>query len=173
MKRALVVAMLAGLATVGSGWEANACSCATLTPAAALKNADVAFAGLVTAVMDGPKAADPRTVTFDVDGVYKGKIDQVTLVETPSSGPTCGIDFVPSRRYTVFAQRDGTTLTSGICDATAGDAALLDAIATARPAAAPAPLPKEDGGGFPFLNVLAVLIGAGAITAWRRRRRAA
>lgn len=172
MRRAIVVTMLASLSVIGGGWEANACSCASIGPAAALKRADVAFAGLVTAVRDGPTTADPRTVTVDVSGVYKGTVDQITYVETPRTGGDCGIDFVPSRRYTVFAQREGSKLISQICDATAADAALLEGVATARPVAAkPAAPATKDDGGFPFLNVLVVLIGAGAITAWRRRRR--
>lgn len=172
MRRALVVAMLASLATVGGGWEARACSCDALTPAAALKGADVAFTGLVTAVVDGPAATDPRTVTVDVDDVYKGTVYEVTTLETEADADACGIDFVPSRRYTVFANREGARLSSGLCSGTSTDTGLLDDVAPAKAplAIGATPAPQQRSRVVPFLTVLAGIVAAGAITAWRRRR---
>lgn len=175
MRRVLPVVLLASLAVINGGWEAQACSCGALTPAQALKASDVAFSGLVTAVVDGPAATDPRTITIDVDAVFKGEISQVAFVETEPTSDACGIDFVASERYTVFAQREGARLTSGICDATAADVSLLTAIASGRPpGSAAVPLRPSDGG-FPLagaaLLVLA-LAAAASITAVRHRRRA-
>jgi hypothetical protein len=173
VKRALIVTLVV-LASMGGGWEASACSCAPLTPAAALKEADVAFSGLVTAVVDGPAAEGRRRVTFEVDGVYKGDLAEITHVETPTTAEACGIDFVPSSRYTVLAQQEGDALVSQVCDATSTDPSVLDPVATPRPPTVLAAETAEDpdgGGGFPFLNVVAVIVGALAITAWRRRGR--
>lgn len=171
-RRALPTVLLASLAVIGGGWEAQACSCDALTPAQALKAADVAFSGLVTAVVDGAAPTDPRTVTVDVDLVYKGVVPAIALVATDPTGDTCGIDFVPSQRYTVFAQTTGGGLTSGICDATAANADLLTAVAEGRPPDSAAPSPTPSGGGFPLAGALVLAVAtAAAITAIRHRRR--
>lgn len=173
IRRVIPALLLASLAVIGGGWEAQACSCDALSPAQALKAADVAFSGLVTAVVDGPALTDPRTVTVDVDVVYKGAVPAVAFVETDPTGDTCGIDFVPSQRYTVFAQRVGARLTSGICDATAADPDLLDTVADGRPPDDPVRGRASGGRGFPLAGALVLAVGAAAgITAIRHRRQA-
>lgn len=172
MRRAIIVIILASLASMSGGGDARACTCAPSTPRAALQRADIAFSGLVTAVVANGAGIDgTRTATFEVERVYKGAVHQTTHIETPPTADACGIDFAPNRRYTVFAQEDAGRLTSQVCDATSTDAAYLEAIATPKPPTVLAAAPEEEpeGGGFPFLNVVAVFVGAVGITAWRRR----
>ena len=115
---ALVVALF-GL-TLGV-WAAPtlayACSCAQPDPAAQANRADVIFTG--TVVSDEVRG-DTRRLSFAVDRVYKGSAASTQVVETSSSGASCGLEVSGPGPFVVYAQAGGgrPELTSGLCDGT-------------------------------------------------------
>jgi hypothetical protein len=104
---------------------AFACSCAVnLTPADAAARADVVFTGVVTSLkVSHPNAPitssmDPVDVGFQVEGVFKGSVVANQQVRTAASDASCGFPFEAGQRYTVFGQRQGTTVTVDLCHGT-------------------------------------------------------
>jgi hypothetical protein len=104
---------------------AFACSCAVnLTPADAAARADVVFTGVVTSLkVSHPNAPitssmDPVDVGFQVEAVFKGSVVANQQVRTTASDASCGFPFEVGQRYTVFGQRQGTTITVDLCNGT-------------------------------------------------------
>ena len=104
---------------------AFACSCAVnLTPADAAARADVVFTGVVTSLkVSHPNAPmtssmDPVDVGFQVEAVFKGSVVANQHVQTAASDATCGFPFGVGQRFTVFGQRQGTTVMVDLCNGT-------------------------------------------------------
>ena len=178
--RALLVAVLAGLATVwGPAGPAQACSCRIATTADQVRDADVVFVGRI----------DDRTVTgdvtwnaFTVDRVVKGKSTERAVVIGPQTD-MCGLDLRGSGPFVVFArEREGHLRTQG-CSGTGPlrpeVAADLDQLAGPAPERSEAAQPASPQDGGPWIAVAALTGGAAllastavALRVARRRRRA-
>lgn len=64
-------------------------------------------------------SADPVSVTFEVDKVWKGEVKQKTVVRTALSSASCGIeDFAVNTEYVVYAYGAMDQLETNICDRT-------------------------------------------------------
>jgi hypothetical protein len=139
--------------------RALACSCVGFTEEQAFENADVVFVG-VAAQSNAPpflsNSADPIEFTFAVDKQLKGEpLPQVVTVVTAASSASCGAGFQVGERWRVFANPDGPSLTSGLCNGNR----LLDESAPVSPV-------TDDGGGLSSvpmegifgLGVLAILV---------------
>lgn len=104
---------------------AVACTCmafpADEAEAAALAypQADAVFVGTVTTIKSGlPGIIRWRTVTFDIDKVWKGVTDDVpVVVRTATNSAACGYRFHERETYLVFAYREPNddTLTTNLC----------------------------------------------------------
>lgn len=170
MTARLLVAVLLALATL---WvlpaPAYACTCATATDATYLQQADVVFSGTVTSEGVDPRSGG-RTITFDVDRVFKG-VATATQVITPPSD-SCSTAVERPGRYVVFAVQQGVVLSERGCGGS-------------RPGPAPASLglgqpPQPDptradpgpGAGklIPVIG-LALAAGAAGVVGWSLIRR--
>ena len=104
---------------------AVACSCVPQSKAQLAENATVIFMGTATGVSQSQpfsftrgcyrSSADPVTVAFDVETVYKGDVARRTGVETAMSGASCGAEFTIGKRYTVFATVSGGRVETNLC----------------------------------------------------------
>jgi LPXTG-motif cell wall-anchored protein len=64
-------------------------------------------------------SADPVSVTFEVEKVWKGDVKQKTVVRTALSSASCGIeDFAVNTEYVVYAYGAMDQLETNICDRT-------------------------------------------------------
>ena len=110
MRRRWLV-LLIGLTFVVNPGAVSACSCVPFSKPELVANAYVIFTGTVTGVGRGfafglgctVSSADPVSVTFDVESIYKGDAPRQVTVSTVASGASCGYEFVSGKRYTVFA----------------------------------------------------------------------
>ena len=130
MRYAVRVVLLLAVAAAGvvlPGTAAQACSCVMAGAAQQLEWADAVFTGEI--VDKGAIGSEPvddlvgssRTFTFNVDQVFKGKVDGTATVRTASNSAACGIDLPSSGDALVFAsksQGDDETLTTGLCSGT-------------------------------------------------------
>ena len=79
------------------------------------------FTGVVTRVSANPfgficrSSADPVSVEFDVETVYKGDVGRTIVVHTVASGASCGYTFEQGKRYTVFPWALDGKLDAGLC----------------------------------------------------------
>lgn len=165
VRRLLVVAALAGAMVPFASRPAWACSCVTVTHRQLAERSDAVFTGTVALVTAGRD----RVVNFDVDAVYKGERSSSIDVHTPLQGPTCGARFLLNRRYTVFASRQGGSLSTTSCD--------MPKIGGIDPAAygLPAGVTGLHRALSPWLIVFSVLAGVGvvgAVVVLARRRSA-
>jgi len=118
----LAVGFLAGLGVVGPSAPACACDCGTLPAHEALARADAVFTGVVVDVAPPFRwrewsSADPVTVSFDVDRVYKGDVPANARLQTARESPSCGYPFEKGRRYLVYVTiRPDGTFTTTLCD---------------------------------------------------------
>jgi len=121
--RFLAFAVFSGALSVGLGVRANACSCVQQTGAQQAARADVVFRGTVT-VIEPPitglviSSADPMSIRFAVEAVYKGDATRTYWVSTERSGASCGFDFLVGRQYTVFAGVREDRVHTDICSGT-------------------------------------------------------
>jgi hypothetical protein len=121
--RLLAVTVLAGALSLGLGLRADACSCVQQTGAQQAARADVVFRGTVT-VIEAPitglviSSADPMSIRFAVDAVYKGDATRTYWVSTERSDASCGFEFLVGRQYTVFARVFGDRVRTDICSGT-------------------------------------------------------
>lgn len=121
MKRVLlVVPLFLALVLVAPATPAHACSCAMLSSAQKVDNADVVVRGTVTGVDDpgGRSSAHPVTYEVAVAEVYRGTAAATTFVLSAASGASCGIEVQQGREYLLFARRVGSELRAGLCDGT-------------------------------------------------------
>jgi len=103
--------LLVGFVFVVNPSTVSACTCAPFSKQQAVENASAIFAGTVTGTSRGfpfglgctVSSADPVSVTFDVESIYKGDAPRQVTVSTVASGASCGYEFVSGKRYTVFA----------------------------------------------------------------------
>lgn len=120
-----------------------ACSCITVPAQTYLARSAAAFTGEARLVQ--PQGGGVVVVTFRVDRVYKGSIQQEVSVFTGAGVDNCGIAFTQKRAYTVFASTKAGALVTGLCDGTAEGDTLTGTKAVreyASPsAAAPKPVP--------------------------------
>lgn len=83
--------------------------------------ASMVFTGVVTRVSANPlgficgSSADPVSVEFDVENVYKGDVGRTIVVHTVASGASCGFTFELGKRYTVFPWAINGKLDAGLC----------------------------------------------------------
>jgi len=89
--------------------ESSACSCATVSTNEAIENSVAIFSGTVTKITESyptwpiTSSADPVTVEFQVDRVWKGVSEKTIKVKTPSSGSSCGYGFEMGKTYLVYS----------------------------------------------------------------------
>ena len=133
---------------------AAACSCRGpgVRPCAAYWEARAVFTGVVTGVTQsavrhgGGESVRPfnyNLVRFRVQDWFRGPRRQTMEVLTAPRGPNCGYNFVPGRRYLVYAEErtDGQLYTS-VCQATkplaeaGADLSFIRGLPTAPPLAA-------------------------------------
>ncbi|HEX5523574.1 MAG TPA: hypothetical protein VFX53_09005, partial [Pedococcus sp.] len=125
MKRARPVVplflALVVLAVVAPAAPAHACSCAMLSSAQKLGNADVVVRGTITGLDDPGGRGSGHLVTYEVAvaEVYRGAAAPTTLVRSASDGASCGIEVQEGREYLLFARRVAGDLRAGLCDGTA------------------------------------------------------
>jgi hypothetical protein len=155
---------LVALAFVG---DVLACSCLPVDIARDLPRADGAFVGTVLERREPPPAAvqssaDPVTLVFRVEQVYKGDIANRVEVVTARDSASCGLAVGVGQRIGLLLDRDGDTWRSGLCSQV-DPAAFLE-------------LTDVDDNSLPPINwggyVVGVLIlGAGTFFLLRRLRR--
>lgn len=118
MVTALVVALFGmALGVWAAPTPAYACSCAMSDPAAQISRADVIFSGTVAS---DEARGNTRRLSFTVDRVYKGEATSTQVVETSSSGASCGLEISGPGPFVVYAQAGGgrTELTANLCGGT-------------------------------------------------------
>lgn len=166
-----------------------ACSCAQVTPQAALASAQSVLIGTVTAVDEppswprftpyfpfvyfAPEPGVPVVWTIAVDRVWKGPDTATLQVRTASPATSLCADYVKAgTQYLIYAIQDGKGLRRDICQRlvervnAAGDLAQLGPGALPRPVPAqPATTPDR----WPVVGVLLLLL-IGVLIAWRQRR---
>ena len=128
MRRALlVVPLFLALVIVAPAAPAHACSCAMLSSAQKVENADVVVRGTI-AGLDDPGGRDSgHLVTYEVAvaEVYRGAATATTFVRSAADGASCGIEVQEGREYLLFARRVGGDLRAGLCDGTTAASAEL------------------------------------------------
>ncbi len=172
-----IIVLAAALWLMADAEPANACSCARPgSPIEALANADAVFAGKAIAVQlltNTNSSADPVTVSFDVDRVWKGRRQDTIVIKTVRSGISCGYEFEEGRRYIVYAY-DGET---GLCTRTRSVVLAPRDFAELGPGWHPSGGAVPDGSsgrpGVAGIGIaLAVIATIAALLAWRIWRRA-
>lgn len=114
-------ALLAAVALwAGAVSQAQACSCvAQGSPQQELAQSAAVFRGTVLEVgePEGPFLSN-RAVTFGVRKVWKGPLDPLVSITTPTSGASCGYNFVRGEEYVVYALAEASRLTVYLCTRT-------------------------------------------------------
>ena len=140
--------------------------------------ADVVFGGTVT-VIEPPitgltfSSADPMSIRFSVDAVYKGDATRTYWVSSARSGASCGFEFLVGKRYMVFARMSGDRVETDLCSGTLQGG--LDPASVALPAGH---APREDPPSTALIVVIVVIVVTFATAAvaalgaaYRRKRR--
>lgn len=85
--------------------KSNACSCFDTTPREAMEQADLVFAGTVTAV--SAPYFDEMALLVDakltVQRAWKGEASRTMSITTPATGSVCGVNFQEGYDYLVYA----------------------------------------------------------------------
>lgn len=128
MKKLLTIA--SSLLIVLQGNLANACSCLRTTPQQSLSNSQAVFAGRVIDVIQ-PNPVETQNsrrrptsnpeeikVVFEVSQVWKGGRKARLMVMTSNSSAGCGYSFQKGEEYLVYASRQASRLTTGLCSGT-------------------------------------------------------
>jgi hypothetical protein len=100
--------------------DASACSCVPVNLERDLPRADGAFVGTLLERREPPPAAvqssaDPVTLVFRVEQVYKGDIENRIEVVTARDGASCGLEVGVGQRVGLLLDRDGDAWRSGLC----------------------------------------------------------
>ena len=116
------------VAVIGIAPPCLACSCPRSTEAEYHQRADVVFIGRAIERKDAYREkenprGEPHVWWFQVESVQKGRVLLNQNVTTPSDQARCGFPFIASRRYQVFATRNGENL---VTDGCAGNRELED-----------------------------------------------
>ncbi|MDO5736770.1 MAG: hypothetical protein Q4P15_09880 [Propionibacteriaceae bacterium] len=124
LARFLLTSLAGLLALVLSTSIAAACSCAGLTPAEYVAQADVVARGIIERIVvpdeKGRNAGEPAVYTVRPTHAWKGDVTDTLTVETSPSGASCGLEFLPEGLDIVlFATFEGDSLTAGLCGGTA------------------------------------------------------
>jgi hypothetical protein len=117
--RYAVVFALAGL--LWGATPAAACDCDRPDLKEGLERSVAVFSGKVTKIVED-KEANRKTITFEVEKVWKGDVKKTVNVTTAFSGDSCGFDFAAKGEDTflVFAKDDGKAgWSTDICTRTA------------------------------------------------------
>ena len=102
-----VAVVVAAVAAMIPAFRAAACSCYGGTPTQYLRNASVAFVGVVAAGPHLRKGGTwPILYRFGVEKVVKGNPGDWIDIATGVSGASCGAGFVLGSRWRVYAWRD-------------------------------------------------------------------
>ena len=110
MTRTLTWSSLLGLALWSSA--SLACSCIPPgTPLEEMNRSTAVFQG--TAVLVGGTHDLGRMVTFRVDQVWKGSVDPLISVKTPTEGSLCGYNFQAGVEYLVYVTTGGLVHSCG------------------------------------------------------------
>lgn len=126
MSMVLIMSMMIAGVTLLQPCIAFACSCApSPSVAASLSSAAAVFSGKVTKV-DAPQgqvisSADPVTVTFAVQKVWKGATESQLVVTTALDSASCGYNFELGQEYLVYADQNdgaGAALSVNLCSRT-------------------------------------------------------
>jgi len=151
-------------------------------PAQALAEAQAVFRGTVVG-LDEPSAgcggtmssADPVTVSFQVDEVWKGEVAVDQQLTTAVEGASCGFSFSEGKEYVVYARDGGADggLNVSLCSRTRTVAEASEDLAALGKGDAPSPgeggcraLGRRTGQLLPLLLVVVAIWG-------RRRQRTA
>ena len=115
-KRLLVIGLIATVLVVTRAGEASACSCAAITPAVALEEADAAFVGTL---IDRPGSettfVEDAPYTFEVESWVKGDFGPEVVVHAPNQGSACGIEAPVGDRVGLFVTEENGELSSSLC----------------------------------------------------------
>ena len=180
---------IAGAAIVAGAGPCFACSCAAMTTAAKLRDADAAFVGRV---IETATDAEGTTQTFEVDGVFEGELGPTVDVWAEigtEGGNTCAVVFPEGERRALVLSRSDGHWTTTVCSLVTEEE-LTRVAGSPRPpteeAAPPldSPVPSvtssSDGGTMPRWSspILGALVGIAVIwltlmLASRRERRRA
>lgn len=183
MKRPLLALSLLALAgsLFGAATPAYACSCAALTAAEYVRQADVVAIGKVvrlTTAEDGSQPPDQDALVL-VERYLKGDGPREIAVDDPPSSASCGIFDAESlgKRYLLFLIGETSPFETHLCLRTTelagepGDQQLLEDVAAITGSGSP------PGEGFPWLPLIApaAVFGAAllAASAFVLRRRLA
>ncbi len=99
-----VLILLAGCVVVLTGaTPAHACSCAAITRAEAVEQADVIMFGTVRSVRPISDPASGRELVVEVRYVYKGTAYAEQVVQSPDDGAGCGFSAQPGTTMVIFA----------------------------------------------------------------------
>lgn len=170
MTARLLVAVLLALVSV---WvmpaPASACSCRAATDAEHAERATVIFTGTVIDDQQG----EPRTLTFSVDRVYKGRVTATQVVSTAGSTASCGLSVNGAGPYLVYAQQEQTGLTAGLCDGSGSGPAPASLGPGQPPQADPTRADPGPGAGFwvPLIGLALAASAAAVIGVPLLRRR--
>lgn len=183
MRRLFVVPIAAAFVLAGiiahapTAW---ACSCVSTPVAEHVDRADAVFTGLVTSV---DRRAGRTLTSMAIDAIYKGRVEATMTITGGVRGPgggDCEIEFVPGRRYAVFAGVRGSTVTTGLCSGTTDDVGVLARAGYVKPRrtfsvpglAASGVGARQDKPvrGVPIAVAAVLLTGAGATLLVHRRR---
>jgi hypothetical protein len=122
VRRAFVAVLVVALFSIDPR-AAFACSCAQQSKPQLVENATLIFTGVATSASQPfsftracyASSADPISVAFDVETVYKGDVTRRATVETVVSGASCGAEFTVGKRYTVFATVSSGRIETNLC----------------------------------------------------------
>lgn len=117
--RTISILALVALWLLASEEPSQACSCASPgSPSESLADATEVFQGVVTSIDayergDGTwGSADPVTVEFDVNTVWKGRVSRSITITTVRDDVSCGFEFDWGAEYVVYSYKGSTGLCS-------------------------------------------------------------
>ena len=132
MKTRFLIPVIVGIVSLTSPLypqESSACSCIMQSTNEALEDSVAVFSGKVTKITEEDptlpmiSSADPVTVEFQVDRVWKGPSEKTIKVTTPSDEGTCGYGFEMGKTYLVYSYEtqvdDPLVLKVSLCSRTA------------------------------------------------------
>lgn len=121
----LCILLFAGSFWIGGPTQVAACSCAGPQPVETeFHNKTAVFSGKVLKIEDrnlnlfSKSTADPLTVIFEVNSVWKGPSQSQLIVTTERSTVSCGANLIVGNEYLVYASGNSNKLKTGLCDRT-------------------------------------------------------
>ncbi len=163
-----IIVFTVAIVPVATPGNVSACSCAEfISPPTAFEKATAVFTGMVIS-LQGPtgrviSSADPVMVVIQVDTVWKGPQENTLVVTTALSSASCGVEFKIGSSYLIYAHGSEDRLEVGLCEGTKSlilaeqDLNSLGSGITMT--ASDINLPSEEGNGFNYLAVTALIGG--------------